>query len=122
MQDFRKLQVWQKSHRLTLRIFKETEGFPRAEMFGLTSQMRRSASSVGYNIAEGCGRGTKADFARFLQMAMGSASELEYQVLLAKDLTYLDKTCYAEFEAGAQEVKRMLAALLRKVKSASTDD
>jgi len=122
MQDFKKLQVWQKSHRLTLRIFKETEGFPRAEMFGLTSQMRRSASSVGYNIAEGCGRGTKADFARFLQMAMGSASELEYQILLAKDLEYLETAHYAEFEAGAQEVKRMLVALLRKVKAGSTED
>lgn len=119
MQDFRKLNVWEKAHRLTLRIYGLTGGFPRAEMFGLTSQMRRSSSSVPTNIAEGCGRGTNADLARFLQMAMGSASELEYQLLLARDLSYLPAEAYPGFEADVLEVKRMLAALIGRVRPAT---
>jgi four helix bundle protein len=116
VQDFRKLAVWEKAHKLTVRVYDVTKRFPRDELFGLTSQMRRSSSSVPTNIAEGCGRGSNADFARFLQIAMGSASELEYQLLLARDLTFLTPETHAELEADVLEVKRMLTALLGKVR------
>jgi four helix bundle protein len=87
MQNFKELKVWQKAHRLTLDVYKVTTRFPKDEMFGLTSQMRRSSASIPTNIAEGCGRDSRAELARFLSIAMGSASELEYQLILAKDLT-----------------------------------
>ena len=93
---FRKLNVWQKAHRLTLRIYRNTQRFPADERFGLTSQLRRCGISVAANIAEGCGRGTDLDFARFLQIAMGSASEAEYLLLLAADLGLLEKKLKAD--------------------------
>jgi four helix bundle protein len=83
MQDFKKLKVWEKGHQLTLAVYKLTARFPKEELYGLTSQMRRAAASVVSNIAEGCGRGGRADFGSFLQMATGSASELECQLLLS---------------------------------------
>jgi four helix bundle protein len=86
MKDFRQLKVWAKSHELALSIYRVTNDFPREERYGLTSQIRRSTTSIPTNIAEGCGRNTDADFARFLQMAMGSANETEYQLLLSHDL------------------------------------
>ena len=89
MKDFQKLQIWQRSHQLTLEVYRVTGAFPKHELYGLVSQIRRAASSVPTNIAEGCGRDTEADFARFLQIAMGSGSELEYQFILAHDLNYL---------------------------------
>lgn len=89
MKDFRRLQVWEKAHRLTLAVYELTAAFPREERYGLTSQMRRSSASVACNIAEGCGRQGNAEFHRFLQIAMGSSSELDYQLLLARDLRYL---------------------------------
>ena len=100
---------------LTLDIYKLTASFPHEERYGLTSQMRRSAVSVPSNIAEGCGRGSDADFARFLQIAMGSASELEYQVLLAHDLRFLKEADYSQCTSQVQEVKRMLSAFLKKL-------
>lgn len=81
MRDFRELKVWQKSHQLTLAIYKATVKFPKDEMYGLTSQIRRASASIAANIAEGCGRNGEAELGRFLQIAMGSASELEYQVV-----------------------------------------
>lgn len=78
MQNFRDLKVWGKAHAATLLIYRATDGFPSTERYGLTSQMRRAAASIPANIAEGCGRASDADFARFLQIAFGSASELEY--------------------------------------------
>lgn len=116
MQDFRKLGVWEKSHLLTLRIYEATDRFPREELFGLSLQMRRSSSSIPTNIAEGCGRGTSADFARFLHIAMGSACELEYQLILARDRNYLPAEQYASLEIAVQEVKRMLTSLINKVR------
>jgi four helix bundle protein len=80
MRDFREFKVWEKAHSLTLDIYKATATFPRAEMYGLTSQLRRASSSIPANIAEGCGRGGNAELARFLQIGMGSASELEYHI------------------------------------------
>src|SRR5208337_5141929 len=95
MRDFRQLKVWEKAHALTLGIYRTTATFPREEIYGISSQMRRCSSSVAANIAEGCGRPGNAEFARFLGMAMGSASELEYFVLLARDLKYLRPDAYA---------------------------
>ncbi len=117
MQDFRNLKVWQRSHVLTLEVYRLSKLFPREEIYGLTSQMRRAAVSVGANIAEGSCRNGDSDFARFLQMAMGSASELEYHTLLAYDLEMLKQADYERLSTKAQEVKRMLASLLRKLRA-----
>ena len=94
MKNFRDLQIWQRSHRITLEIYRLTHEFPKSELYGLVSQMRRSSSSIPTNIAEGCGRSTEKDFARFLDNAMGSASELEYQLILASDLEYVTHETY----------------------------
>lgn len=115
MKDFRKLTVWQKAHRLTLKVYEATRKFPKEELYGLTSQMRSSSSSIPRNIAEGCGRGTDADFGRFLQMAMGSACELEYDTVLSRDLGYLDLDEYEDLSRDVTEVKRMLASLILKL-------
>lgn len=114
MQDFKKLKVWEKGHRLTLAVYKLTTQFPKHELYGLTSQMRRAAASIVSNIAEGCGRTGRADFARFLQMAAGSASELEYQLLLAHDLIFLKPEEYQNLERAVVEVKRMLTVLMQR--------
>lgn len=118
MQSFRDLRVWQKGHKLTLAVYRATREFPKSERYGLTSQMRRASASIGANIAEGCGRDAGPDFARFLQIAMGSASELEYHLLLAHDLNLLADELYDGLAADTTEVKRMLASLIQKVRSA----
>jgi four helix bundle protein len=117
MKNFRDLKVWGKAHALVLTCYEITKPFPREEMFGLVSQIRRAASSIPANIAEGCGRRGNAELHRFLQMAMGSASELEYHLLLSKDLNYLKTDAYERMQPRVEEVKRMLAALIRKVDS-----
>ena len=117
MKDFRQLKVWEKSHQLALAIYKATKDFPKEELYGLTSQIRRSSMSIPTNIAEGCGRFTDADFARFLQMAMGSASETEYQLILARDLDFLPKDLYEILHSEVEEVKRMLASLLKTLRA-----
>ena len=89
MKGFKELKVWHKAHELTLAIYESTRTFPREELYGLTGQLRRSACSIAANIAEGCGRPSDGEIARFLQIARGSASETEYHVLLARDLHYL---------------------------------
>jgi four helix bundle protein len=116
VQDFRNLKVWQKGHVLTLAVYKQTAAFPKHELFALTSQMRRAAASIPTNMAEGCGRGSDAEFGRFLQIAMGSASELEYQLLLAHDLAYLTADAHAVMLRDVREIKRMLSALIGKLK------
>jgi four helix bundle protein len=122
MQDFRKLVVWRKAHELTTGLYLLTASFPREEVYGLTSQIRRAASSVPANIAEGCGRGGNAELARFLRIAMGSASELEYHLLLARNLHYLAEKDYLvekDYEVTADkviEIKRMLAGLVRRLR------
>ncbi|MCG8449657.1 MAG: four helix bundle protein [Pirellulales bacterium] len=115
MKDFRDLQVWQKAHLVTLDIYQSTQSFPSDERYGLTSQLRRSSASVAANIAEGCGRGSDSDFRRFLQMAMGSASEAEYHLLLAKDLHLIADEPYQTLTKQIQEIKRMLASLIKKL-------
>ncbi len=117
MKDFRELKVWEKAHQLTLAIYRTTATFPSEERYGLMGQMRRSAASIPTNIAEGCGRGSDDDFRRFLQMAMGSASELEYQLILAHDLGYLAASDHEYLSTAVVEVKRMLASLITKIKS-----
>ena len=119
MQSFRNLKVWEKAHVLTLDVYKSSRPFPRDEKYGLTSQMRRSSASIGANIAEGTCRKGDIEFGRFLQIAMGSASELEYQLLLARDLEYLPQDSYQPLEQGVVEVKRMLSGLLHKVRADS---
>src|SRR5579872_3410404 len=115
MKDFRDLKVWEKAHALALSCYQATIGFPKHELFGLVSQIRRAGFSIPANIAEGCGRRGNGEFHRFLQMAMGSASELEYHLLLSKDLKFMDSNNYDRLVMQLTEVKRMLAALLRKV-------
>src|SRR5438094_109336 len=105
MQDFRKLEVWQLAHRLALASYRATERFPPREQYSLTDQMRRAAVSISSNLSEGCGRGGDADFARFVQMAFGSACELECQLLLSRDLGFLTATTHAELEASVQRIK-----------------
>ena len=119
MRDFRRLQVWEKSHDLTLKIYELTSQFPSNEMYGLTSQIRRACASIPTNIAEGCGRNTSADFGRFLQIAMGSASETEYLILLAHDLKYFNANQYAELIDTIIRVKKMLTALLKNIRTDS---
>ena len=115
MKNFRNLQVWSKAHFLTLAAYKNTISFPKTETFGLTGQIRRCAASIPANIAEGCGKRSNAEFQRFLSIAAGSASELEYHFLLARDLAYLSEDVYQELNSQVVEVKRMLASLVRKV-------
>lgn len=115
MQAFRDLKVWEKAHRLTLEVYRETGSFPRDEAYGLTSQLRRAAASVPANIAEGCGREGTNELRRFLQIAMGSASELEYHLLLSRDLGFLNDAPYKSLNIGICEVKRMLAAFIQKL-------
>ncbi len=117
MKDFRDLIVWDKAHRLTLASYRATASFPRSEMFGLTSQIRRCSESIGANIAEGCGKRGNAEFARFLNIAAGSASELEYHFLVARDLGFLKPSDYDSLDHNVVEVKRMLAALIHKVQN-----
>ncbi len=117
MKNFRDLKVWQKSHELTLSIYKITKTFPKEELYGLTSQMRRASSSIPANIAEGCGRQGNSEFARFLQIAFGSANELEYHLILSRDLQFIDSGQHQKIENQLLEVKRMLASLLAKVRN-----
>lgn len=117
MRDFRKMQVWQKAHQLTLLVYRITRTYPPEELFGLTSQTRRAAASIPANIAEGCGRESAADFRRFLAMAMGSASELEYHLLLARDLGLLHDSDDRGANRDVVEVKRMLASLILKLRA-----
>ncbi len=116
MRDFRTLKVWEKAHQLTLAVYRATVAFPTQEQYGLTGQMRRASASIPANIAEGCGRDGDAELARFLQIAMGSASELEYHCLLARDLNLLSATDYDRLNNDVIEVKRMLASFIQTLK------
>lgn len=119
MRDFRNLLVWQRSHELTLEAYRVTKGYPKEELYSLTTQTRRASYSIPTNIAEGCGKSTEADFARFLDIAMGSACELEYEMILARDLEYLPSREYDPIQSMIVEVKRMLAALVQRVRPQS---
>ncbi|MDY0083570.1 MAG: four helix bundle protein [Ignavibacteriaceae bacterium] len=117
MKDFRSLKVWEKSHLIALEIYKLTRSFPKDEQYNLTSQLRRAITSISANIAEGCGRGSDKDFKRFIQIAMGSASESEYLILLTKDLNYISEADFNKLIIAVQEIKKMLSSLISKLKS-----
>lgn len=117
MRDFRGLKVWEKAHGLVLAVYLATSAFPKDELYGLTSQVRRAGASIPANIAEGCGRSGDAELARFMQIAMGSASELEYHLLLAHDLEFLNQPDYARLTQEVIEVKRMLTAFIQKLRA-----
>jgi four helix bundle protein len=117
MKDFRDLLVWQKSHSLTLAVYKVSAEFPKSELYGLTSQMRRASASIPANIAEGCGKESDADFCRYIQIAMGSASEVDYHLILARDLGFLAESDYQQLNDQTQEIKRMLIGFIKKLKA-----
>lgn len=116
MQDFKKILVWQRSHQLTVDIYKVTKRFPKDENHGLTSQIRRAVSSIPTNIAEGCGRRTNAELANFLNIASGSASEVEYEVLLAKDIGYITNEQCEAWTREIVEIRSMLAAYIKRLR------
>jgi len=115
MRDFRNLHIWQRSHQLTLDVYKQTANFPKTERYGLVSQIRRSAASIPANIAEGCGR-SEGDFSRFLQIAMGSATELEYHLILSSDLNHIHKDKADVLIEELQQIKRMIVTYMKKVR------
>ncbi len=121
MQDFHKLKVWQSSHELVLAVYRATAAFPRDEVYGLTSQIKRSAASIPANIAEGCGRGSPADLARFIQIAIGSSTELEYHLLLALDLGFLAIPQHRELADAVISVRKMLITLISRVRTAPSE-
>lgn len=113
---FRKLLVWQRAHGLVLFVYKLAEKFPKSEAFGLTSQLKRAVVSIPANIAEGQGAGTKPQFARYCDIAKGSLSEVEYYLVLAKDLEYISSEEYKEAEQMRSEVGFMLYHLIASIK------
>lgn len=118
MKDYRQLEIWQRSHQLALEIYRATKSFPKDELFGVTSQMRRAAASIPANIAEGCGRDSEAELKRFLDIAHGSASELDYFVLLTHELGYIAVETHAPLAEELAQLKRMIGAFSRKLKAA----
>ena len=117
MQNYKDLKVWEKSHAFTLKIYDVTGLFPKEEVYSLTNQIRRSASSIPANIAEGCGKNSKSEFAHFLNIALGSANESEYFLILSKDLLYLNKEEFEKLYLLVNEIKSMLISLISKVRS-----
>lgn len=115
MRNFQNLEIWKKSHQLTIKIYSVTKLFPKEELFSLTSQMRRSSSSIPTNIAEGCGRNSNPQFAHFLQIATGSCSELQYQLILCKELSYLTEEVFKALETETVEVRRMIYSYYTKL-------
>jgi len=118
MRNYRDLQVWEKAHKLTLVIYRGTQDFPKEERFGLTSQIRRSAASIAASLAEGCGRRSDGEMARFIQISMGSGAELSYHLLLARDLGFLKNAEYSKLDDDLGEVMRMLSSLSKKIRNA----
>ena len=116
MRNFKSLDIWKKSHLFTLNVYKlTTDFFPKEEMYGLTSQIRRASASIPTNIAEGCGRKSNKELSRFLQISLGSATEAEYQLILAKDLGYINKEIYFANEKNIQEIKKMLTGFIKNL-------
>ena len=117
MRNYRDLEVWDKSHELTLELYRKSRSFPKEEFYGLTSQLRRAAVSVGANLAEGCGRQTTAELARFVRISMGSASELDYHLLLCHDFGFLQPDDYRKLCQELTRIRKMLASLLATLES-----
>jgi|SRR5215204_6749070 len=117
MKDFRSLKVWEKAHALVLVIYKATATFPKQELYSLTNQIQRAAVSIPANIAEGCGKDSDAELKRYFLIAMGSASELEYFLLLAHDLGYLQEDIYQSMQNELVETRKMLNAFIQRLKT-----
>jgi four helix bundle protein len=117
VKDFRKLEIWQRSHSLALSIYGATRAFPKDELFGLTSQLRRAATSVPTNIAEGCGRDSDPELKRFLDIAHGSASELDSLLILSCDLGFLSREMHVPLAEELTQIKRMVGAFSRQLKA-----
>ncbi len=120
MQNYKELILWQEAHNLTLKVYEVSKSFPKEEIFGITSQIRRASSSIPCNIAEGCGRYTAKDFANFLQIALGSANETDYLLLLSKDLSYLPEKNFIELHEKINKIRAMNINLLEKVRNKKT--
>ena len=116
MRDFRGLKVWGKGHQLVLEIYKITQSFPNEELYGLISQIRRAVASIPTNIAEGCGKDSESELARYMQIFMGSASELEYHLLLVRDLGYIDQPTYQKLNTDTIEIKKMLSPFINRLR------
>ena len=121
MKDFRTLNVWQKSHEHAVMIYQETKKFPKEEVYGITSQIRRAIVSIPTNLAEGCGRGSDRDFAKFVQIAIGSASESEYLFMLSHELGYLNKEDFIDLNERVCEIKRMISSLIKNLHQEKAD-
>jgi four helix bundle protein len=117
MQDYKKLEVWQKAHLLAINAYEATKTFPKDELFGLTSQIRRACISIPSNIAEGCGRGGNTELCQFLKIALGSINELEYQLLLAFDLKLLNINNHENLDKQINEIKAMIITLIKVISS-----
>jgi len=115
MKDFRTLEAWKKSHQLTLSIYQATESLPKSELFGLTSQIRRAVASIPTNIAEGRGRDGEAELGRFLNIAKGSTSEVEYLLQLAHDLNYIETKLHQPLTSQTIEIRKMLHGLMKSL-------
>lgn len=116
MRDFKKYDIWKLSHVFTLKIYDYTKSFPKDEIYGIVSQIRRASSSIPTNISEGCGRDSDAEFNRFLTIALGSASEVEYLIILSKDLNYIDKNSFNKLDEDINTIKRKIYSLKQKLK------
>ena len=119
MRDFQQLEFWQRSHNLTLQVYTYTKSFPKEEIYGLSSQMRRSASSIPTNIAEGCGRNSSAELKRFLVIAAGSTSELHYQFILSKDLGYITDPVFKELINEISQIRKMIYSYCERLNADS---
>ncbi len=120
MRDFRNLKIWERADKFTTNVYRVTQSFPNDEKFGLTSQIRRGSASMPTNIAEGCGRDSLPEYNRFLQIAMGSSSELDYLLILAHDLSYIDETTFSIMSNELGEIRRMLNAYIQRLKHGTT--
>jgi four helix bundle protein len=118
MRDFKKYDIWRLSHEFTLKIYDLTKSFPDKEIYGIISQIRRASSSIPTNISEGCGRDSDAEFKRFLTIALGSASEVEYLIILSNDLNYIDKESFKELNTDINTIKRKIYSLKQKLTNA----
>lgn len=121
MRNFRDLVVWRHAHKLALELYRATDNFPRHELFGVTSQLRRAGASIPTNLAEACGRNGDGDFGRFVRIAMGSASEVDYLILLAADLGYVTPGEHQKLEQGVTQVRRMLTGLDKRLRRPATE-
>jgi four helix bundle protein len=119
MQNYKELKVWEKAHSFTLKVYEASQSFPKDELYSLTNQLRRAASSIPANIAEGCGKNSQSDFAHFLNIALGSANEAEYFLILSTDLNYLKVADFSKLYETINEIKAMLIALINKVRESS---